>query len=84
MSSEANANKVIVKATENYQLSSKSYSISEDLLNLHEDMRELKQVLDTVTRCSVKGIIRTEINVLSARIASLHDLTTDTAIKETT
>jgi hypothetical protein len=55
----------VEKAFENYQQSSKTKVISEELVNLQEDMLELDQDLSAVKRCSVKDIILAEINLIS-------------------
>ena len=47
-------------------------STSHELENLHEDMLELNKILNVAIRCSVKDVILAEINLISAKIDSLH------------
>ena len=47
-------------------------STSQELENLHEDMLELNKVLRVVERYSVKNAILAEIDLISAKIDSLH------------
>jgi hypothetical protein len=44
---------------------------NDDLFNLQEDMRELRNLLKTAVRRSVKEVIVHEINVILVKIASL-------------
>jgi len=57
------------------QRSSERKVITEDLEDLQKDMAELNQVMNTVKRCSVKEAILSEINLISAKIDNLKDLT---------
>jgi len=57
-------------------------STSQELENLHEDMLELNKVLRVVERYSVKNAILAEIDLISAKIDSLHVPTATTPTKE--
>ena len=72
---QCKGDRCVEKAFKNYQQSFKTKEISKELVNLQEDMFELNQVLRAVERCSVKYVILAEINLLSAKTDSLHDLT---------
>jgi len=62
------------KVCEDYHLSSHLDYTSEELQKLHEDRYELQQILHVAIRGSVKDIIQSEINLITAKIGSLHDL----------
>jgi len=49
--------------------------ITEELEGLQKDIVDLNQVLALIKRCSVKEVILSEINFISAKIGSLKDLT---------
>jgi len=57
-------------------------SASHELENLHEDMLELNKILNMAIRCSVKDAILAEINLISAKIDSLHVSTATNPNKE--
>jgi len=63
------------KPIEIRQRSSERKVITEDLEDLQKDMAELNQVMNMIKRCSVKEVILSEINLISAKIDSLKDLT---------
>ena len=81
---QCKGDRCVEKAFENYQQSSKTNKISKELENLQEDMLEHNQVLSAVKRRSVKDIILAEINLLSAKIDSLHDQTADNSNRKMT
>jgi hypothetical protein len=58
------------------QQSSEGSAITEDIEYLQRDMIELNQVLSSVKRQSVKEAIRSEIDIVSAKIESLINQTT--------
>jgi hypothetical protein len=57
------------------QRGSESKVITEELEDLQRDMVEIKEVLSLIKRCSVKEVILSEINLISAKIDSLKNLT---------
>ena len=57
------------------QQSSKRKEVTEELEDLQRDMVELNQVLGLIKSCSVKEVIVSETNLISAKIDSLKDLT---------
>jgi len=57
------------------QQSSERKVITEYLEDLQKDMAELNQVMNMVKRCSVKEVILSEINLISAKVDSLKELT---------
>jgi len=67
------------KGTEKpFEIKQRSYErkvITEDLEDLQKDITELNQVMKAIKRCSVKEVILSEINLISAKIDSLKDLT---------
>jgi hypothetical protein len=63
------------KAFESNQQSSERTVITEELDDPQRDMVELNQLLSSLKRCSVKEVILAEINLISAKIDSLKDLT---------
>jgi len=62
------------KPIEIKQRSSERKVITEDLEDLQKDMAELNKVMNMIKRCSVKEVILSEINLISAKIDSLKDL----------
>ena len=66
------------KAFEINRQGSERKVITEELEDLQRDMVELNQVLSSIKKCSVKEVIPSEINLISAKIDSLKDLTVDT------
>jgi hypothetical protein len=65
----------VEKAFEINQHSFERKVITEELEDLKRDMVELNQVLRSVKRCSVKEVVLSEINLISAKTDSLKDLT---------
>jgi hypothetical protein len=65
----------VEKAFEINQLSSESKVITEDREDLQRDMVEFNQVLSSTKWFSVKEVILSEINLISAKTDSLKDLT---------
>jgi hypothetical protein len=72
------------KAYEDHHLSSHLDYTSEELRKLHEDRYELQQILRVAIRGSVKDIIQSEINLITAKIGSLHDLSSGLSYEGTT
>jgi hypothetical protein len=72
------------KVCEGYQVSSHLDCTSQELQKLHEDRYELQQILHVATRGSVKDIIQTEISLITAKIGSLHDLSSGLPHEEAT
>jgi len=64
----------VEKPFEIKQLSSERKLITEELQDLQKDMAELNQVMSMIKRCTVKEVILSEINLISAKIESLKDL----------
>jgi len=64
----------VEKAFEINQQSSGRKETTEELEDLQRDMVE-NQVLGLIKRCSVKEVIVSKINLISAKIESLKDLT---------
>jgi hypothetical protein len=62
----------VAKDTGNDLQNTQNNSTYQELENLHEDMLELNKVLHVVKRYSVKEAILAEINLISAKIDSLH------------
>jgi len=58
----------VEKAFELNHQSSERKVITEELEDLQKDMIELNQVLSSIKRCSVKEVILSEINLISAKI----------------
>ena len=79
-------NKVIKssKACKGNQSSPHPDYTSEELHKLHEDRYELQQILHVATRDSVKDIIQAEINLITAKISSLHDSSSELSHEEAT
>jgi len=67
----------VEKAFEINHQGSERKVITEELEDLQRDTVELKQVLSSIKRCSVKEVILSETNLISAKIDSLKDLTVD-------
>jgi len=67
----------VEKVFEINQQGSERKVITEELEDLQSDMVELKQVLSSIKKRSVKEVILSEINLISAKIDSLKDLTVD-------
>jgi len=65
----------VEKAFEINQQSSERKVITEELEDLQKDIVELNQVLSSIKWCSVKEVILSEINLISAKIHSLKELT---------
>jgi hypothetical protein len=65
----------VEKAFEINQQSSERKVITEELEDLQTGIEELNQVLSSLKRCSVKEIILSEINLISATADSLKELT---------
>jgi hypothetical protein len=49
------------------------FPVNNELLDLCKDMLEFKNLLRSATRSSVKEVIKHEIDVISAKVASLND-----------
>jgi len=64
----------VEKPLEIKQWSSERNVITEELEDLKKDMAELNQVMSTIKKCTVKEVILSEINLISAKIDSLKDL----------
>jgi hypothetical protein len=64
----------VEKPFEIKQLSSEGKVITEELEDLQKDMAELNQVLSRIKRCTVKEVILSEINLISAKIDRVKDL----------
>ena len=62
------------KVCESYQSCSQLTYSPVELQKLYEDRYELQQIIHVATRGSVKDIIQSEINLITAKISSLHDL----------
>ena len=62
------------KVCEDHHLSSHLDYTSEELQKLHEDRYELQQILHVAIRGSMKDIIQSETNLITAKTGSLHDL----------
>jgi hypothetical protein len=45
----------------------------EEVLNLQEDMKELRSLLETVARSSIKEVIQHKVNVILVKLASITD-----------
>jgi hypothetical protein len=65
----------VEKAFEIIQQSSERKVITEELEDLQRDIAEMNQVLSSIKWCSVKKVILSEINLISAKIESLKELT---------
>jgi hypothetical protein len=65
----------VENAYEINQQSAERKVITEEFENLQRDMVELNQVLSLIKRCSVKEVILSEINLISAKTDSMKDLT---------
>jgi hypothetical protein len=65
----------VEKAFEINQQSSERKVITEELEDLQRDIVELNHVLSSIKRCSVKEVILSEINLISAKTDSLIELT---------
>jgi hypothetical protein len=65
----------VEKAFEINLQSSERKVITEELEDLQRDIVELNQVLSSIKWCSVKEVILSEINLISAKIDSLKELT---------
>jgi hypothetical protein len=65
----------VEKAFETNRQSSERKVITEELEDLQRDIVELNQVLSSIKRCSVKEVILSEINLISAKTDSLKELT---------
>jgi len=64
----------VEKPFEIKQRSSERKLITEELQDLQKDMAELNQVMSMIKRCTVKEVILSDINLISAKIDSLKDL----------
>jgi hypothetical protein len=62
------------KTFEINQQSAERKVITEELEDLQRDVVELNQVLSSINRCSVKEVILSEINLISAKTDILKDL----------
>jgi hypothetical protein len=65
----------VEKAFEINQQSSERKVITEELEDLQRGIVELNQVLSSLKRCSVKEVTLSEMNLISATIDSLKELT---------
>jgi hypothetical protein len=72
------------KVCECYHLCSQPDYSSEELQKLHEHRYELQQILHVATRGSIKDIIQSEINLITAKIGNLHDLSLGPSHEEAT
>jgi hypothetical protein len=65
----------VEKPFEINQQSSERKEVTEELEDLQRNMVELNQVPGLIKRCSVKEVILSEINLISAKTDSLQDQT---------
>jgi len=66
------SNLAVEKDTGNSLQNTQNNLTPQELMNLHEDLLELNNVLNVVKSGSVKDAILDEINLISAKINSLH------------
>jgi hypothetical protein len=54
-------------------LNQEGFQLNKELSDLREDMLEFKILLKSAVRCSVKEVIKQDIDVISAKLTSLYD-----------